>query len=59
MENFYEHLNIIFDFLENKYGLTKELIIYKSKLIEVYNKKNYYNNYKYSNITINENGYIC
>ena len=64
MDNFYEHIDIIFDSLYEKFGLTNELITYKSELLSYYeNEKSYRHAFSYIKNTekhfrIDENGCI-
>lgn len=60
MDNFYEHIDIIFDNLYEKYGLTDELVNYKSQLLTAYEEKKpwYGIKAKKQHFQIDENGYI-
>ena len=52
MDNFYEHIDIIFDNLYEKFGLTDELIKYKSQLLTSYkNTRPYQHTYIHKNNT--------
>lgn len=41
-ESFYEQMDMVFDRLYEKYGLTDELIGYKSDLLHIYDNENAY-----------------
>lgn len=61
MDNFYEHIDIVFDNLYEKFGLTDELIKYKNDILVAYeNKKPYHNTHLKAkkHFHIDENGYI-
>lgn len=61
MDNFYEHIDIIFDNLYEKYGLSEELIKFKNQLLTVYEENKPRYNYikpKKQHFQIDENGYI-
>jgi hypothetical protein len=62
MSNFYEELDIVFDKLYEIYGLTDELINYKSNILVAYEKERGYR-YAYTHISskkifVDENGYV-
>lgn len=61
MDNFYEHIDIIFDDLYEKYGFTMELMNYKSQLLTAYEGEKpwlYGTKPKKQHFQIDENGYI-
>lgn len=64
VETFYEQIDIVFDRLYEKYGLTDELIQHKQDLLEIYDKENEYrckhimDKLKVRHFYIDENGYV-
>lgn len=62
MDNFYEHIDIIFDDLYEKIGFTEELISFKDKLLHAYeNDKGHRHSFmqnKKKTFHIDDNGYI-
>ncbi len=62
--NFYEQLDIVFNYLYEKYGLIDELIEHKQNLIHVYENERGYRSaaigklLKPKHFYIDENGYI-
>jgi len=60
MDNFYEHIDIIFDNLYEKFGITDELVKYKSQLLSSYeNEKGCpYKNKSQKYFQIDKDGYI-
>lgn len=63
-ESFYEQLDIVFDKMYEKYGLTDDLIDHKQMLMQLYDKKNNYRtahifkDNKNFNFYIDEDGYV-
>jgi hypothetical protein len=62
--NFYEQLDIVFDKLIEKYGLTDELIECKGDLLHIYENEHKYRSaeiskaLKVKHFYIDENGYV-
>lgn len=62
--NFYEQIDMVFDKLIEKYGLTNEIISYKDDLLDIYENENKYRSaeilkaIKVRHWIIDENGYI-
>ncbi len=57
-ESFYEQLDIVFEKIYNKYGLTDNLINHKQLLIQFYEKENSYRTAHIFKDTCNKHYYI-